>query len=71
MISIPAVPETIDLEGVRVNGDSSGAWALLEVGDRPAIIVIADPDDATVEIDLLDLIAWLRAHRPELLEAVG
>jgi hypothetical protein len=63
------------MEGVREYSESYDVALLLaESGDgslpREVVIGWNEGGHNTVEIDLIDLLNWLKAHRPELLEKV-
>jgi hypothetical protein len=54
------------MAGVRATSDGDDVYLDLN-GERPLVVV--DTDDRCGGLDLLDLIAYLKAHRPDLLEA--
>ncbi len=69
--------EGIKLDGVREYGDGDAVELARTQGkgymtrtDAGRLVVRgwSECHNAAVEIDLLDLIAWLRANRPDLLE---
>lgn len=58
-------PQCLLMKGVRAGSDDEDVYLLLD-GERPMVKI--DTDEPYGELDLLDLIAYLKAHRPDLLQ---
>jgi hypothetical protein len=63
--------DMIVMEGVREHGESDHVWLYEWPGDgRPIIRAENEGGFNITLVDLLDVLKWVKAHRPELWEAV-
>lgn len=61
--------DVVVLDGVREYGEEDTVELRVDGRGRLCVVAINEGGYNSTWVDLLDLIAWLRAHRPDLLEA--
>lgn len=59
--------ENDDVELLEPNDEQRSRWAPSPGSDRYVIRAWNEGGHNCVEIDVLDLVAWLKKHRPDLL----